>query len=313
VTDLSVAICTFNRAGLLEAALDSLARVQAPDAAWELVIVDNDEEHPVRDLADRFRDRLPIRYVLETKRGTSFARNRAVDEASAPIVLFTDDDVIFDPGWLRAMMRAIRSEPTCDFWGGRVEPIWPGEPPAWFDTEHCPMLADTVIRYNAGPDNRPWNVDQDLPFYTCNLALRVDAMRRAGGFDTKLGHRGSKRMGGEDTMMIHAITLAGGRGWYAADALLHHPVPMDRLTRSYARSFAWRQGLISIDLLKRQSAGGVPRWVYPISLRKCATGARLLLAGMLRHDAGRTFAGQFQLLFNVSKLCHALASGATRG
>ena len=44
---------------------------------------------------------LPLRYVLETTLGLSNARNRAIRERRADWILFTDDDVILDKGWLR--------------------------------------------------------------------------------------------------------------------------------------------------------------------------------------------------------------------
>ncbi len=314
--DLTVAICTYRRGELLEAALRSLTQVDKPDISWELLIVDNDAEQPVGELVARFFDELPVRYVQEPVAGTSHARNRAIEAAHAPIVLFTDDDAQFDRRWLCEIAEAITRHPDFEFWGGRIEPTWPvelGGQPGWFDLKRCPMLADTIVRYDAGEVSRQWSPDGDLPFYTCNLALRVDAVKKAGMFDTSLGHRGERRVGAEDVWMIKSIARQGGRGWYTAQAKVYHPVPADRLTKAFARRHAWRQGGISVDFLRRESRGRVPRWLYPQSLRKALSGAGQFTSGLVRADRGRAFAGQVDLLFNFSKLCHALASGGTKG
>lgn len=103
------------------------------------------------------------------------------------------------------------------------------------------MLQDTIVQYRPGLQPRAWDPKKDAPFYTANLALRVEAVRKAGMFDVNVGHCGALRMGMEDSLMVLAIAKQGGRGWYAADAVVNHPIPPERLTRKYAREFAWRQ------------------------------------------------------------------------
>lgn len=310
---LTVAICTYKRPLLLKAAMKSLAEIEKPAAPWELLIVDNDPEQPVGHIVELFEGHLPVRYVLEEQSGTSHARNRAIDEARAPIVLFTDDDATFDRDWLVQMAEAIERHPDFEFWGGRITPTWPGDKPAWFDLRRCPLLADTIVRYEAGEVSRQWDPHGDLPFYTCNLALRVDAAKKAGMFDTTLGHRGERRWGAEDVWMIKSIVRGGGRGWYAAQANVYHPVPSERLTKSYARQYAWRQGAVSVDFIRRESRGRIPRWLYPMSVRKALAGAGQFAGGLIRFDRGGAFAGQVHLLFNFSKFCHALSLPGQRG
>jgi glycosyltransferase involved in cell wall biosynthesis len=310
---ITVAICTYKRASLLKAALQSLVEIEKPDMPWELLIVDNDVEQPVDHIVKLFEDLLPIRYVLEETAGTSSARNRAINEAKAPIVLFTDDDARFDRYWLCEMANAITHHSDFDFWGGRITPIWPGTQPDWFDLGWCPLLADTIVRYNAGEVSRQWDEHGDLPFYTCNLAMRVKAVKKAGMFDTTLGHCKDRRLGAEDVWMIKSIAKRGGRGWYVAQANVYHPVPSERLTKSYARQYAWRQGQVCVDFLRRESRGRVPRWLYPMSVRKALAGVGQFAIGLVRFDRGRAFAGQLHLLFNFSKFCHALALPGAKG
>lgn len=311
MTQLTVAVCTYRRAELLPVTLESLAQAQPPDGSWELLIVDNDGDPAVRAITQRFANRLPVRYVAEPRVGIARARNCAIESAAAPVVLFADDDVVFDPQWLAAMARAIHEHPECDFWGGRIVPQWNMPQPDWFDLRRCPMLNDTIVRYDAGEQSRAWERGRDLPFYTCNLSLRVEAVRRAGLFNVGMGHVGAARGGGEDTWMIHCIARNGGKGWYAADAVLYHPVPAPRITRAYARDFAWRQGELSVEMLRLEQPA-TPRWLYPLALRQMARGMKQWLGGALHADPAEAFAGQYRLLFNFSKLYHALAWGQVK-
>ena len=348
--DLTIAICTYKRHDLLRTTLESLAACEPVDAAWELVVVDNECHENVRKIVESFEGKMQssefrvpsselpertqettrngasltrnpelgtrncpasIRYIPEPTTGTSHARNRAVKEAAAPIVLFTDDDVTFDTHWLRRMWEQIRSQATCQFWGGRVEPVWMVPKPPWFDPKYCAMLGDTIVQYARGDESRAWNPANDPPFYTANLALRVDAIRAAGGFDISVGHRGNVRMGMEDSLMVKSISKAGGRGWYVADAIVNHPVPAERMERQYARQFAWRQGWLSAEMTRRGGdLGGtrtkMPRWFYRVAMGNFVRGLAQMLAGLVTFNAAKRFGGRISMTFNFSKLWHAI-------
>jgi len=302
--NLTVAICTYRRIEPLRGALESLAACEPIDCAWELLVVDNAADSVIGEVVDSFSQKLPVRYVPEQELGTSFARNLAVREAQAPVILFTDDDVTFEPTWLSRMWRAIEQNPACDFWGGRVDPVWDLPIPSWFDIQRSPILSDCVVRYQRGDVPRYWEPLDDPPFYTANLALRVSRVADVGYFDTAVGHRGGARMGMEDSLMVRAIAGRGGRGWYAADAVVHHPVPPSRLTRRFARGFAWRQGWLSTQVHRQQDR--VPRWLYRVALTSLFAGVGHWAGGLVRFNPAEQFAGQLSALFNLSKLYHAM-------
>ena len=44
-----------------------------------------------------------VRYVCEPRPGLNWARNRAIAEARGEIIAYTDDDVVVDRGWVRAL------------------------------------------------------------------------------------------------------------------------------------------------------------------------------------------------------------------
>ena len=76
--DVTVLICTWNRAALLEETLASLAGMNVPSTIrWEVVIVDNNSTDGTRELVDRVTPTFPtpVRYVFERRQGKSFAMN----------------------------------------------------------------------------------------------------------------------------------------------------------------------------------------------------------------------------------------------
>src|SRR5437868_2219947 len=90
---LSLIICTRNRASKLSAALASLGRLQTR-FRWELIIVDNRSVDETRALIEKFRATFPqhVDYVYEPKPGLGNAHNSGLAVAQGDIIVFTDDD-----------------------------------------------------------------------------------------------------------------------------------------------------------------------------------------------------------------------------
>ena len=96
---ISVVLCTRNRAEQLRSTLESATRMRIPDGlAWEFVLVDNGSTDHTADVVADFEGRLPIRRVVETTPGLSNARNCGVAAARGDHNSWTDDDgiTVFD-------------------------------------------------------------------------------------------------------------------------------------------------------------------------------------------------------------------------
>src|SRR5688500_3500637 len=95
---VTVIICTRNRADQLRRTLESAAAVDTPEhVSWELLVVDNGSTDHTPEVVESFSGRLPIRRVSEPEAGLSNARNRGVAEAKGDYICWTDDDVLIDP------------------------------------------------------------------------------------------------------------------------------------------------------------------------------------------------------------------------
>jgi glycosyltransferase involved in cell wall biosynthesis len=93
----------------LQGCLERLAQLVYPHL--EILVVDN---APVDDSTEQLTQRLSavdvrIRYVREDRPGLSFARNRALSEATGELLAFTDDDVWVDRGWVDGLVRGFQA------------------------------------------------------------------------------------------------------------------------------------------------------------------------------------------------------------
>lgn len=258
---LTVAICTWNRAALLDETLARMQRLRVPAGIeWELIVVNNNCTDATDDVLARHALHLPLRRLVEPKPGLSNARNCAVAAATGEYVLWTDDDVLVDPDWLRAYHRAFTRWPDAAVFGGRIEPWFAGRPPAWL-VQVFPRVCCAFAARDLGGEPRP--LDRDLLPFGANMAVRTEELRRRP-FDPRLGVRPGSRIGGEETTLAAAILEAGGTGWWVPDARVRHYIPEQRQSIGYLRSFFYGGGQLWGRELKPSSTSrlfGRPRWL----------------------------------------------------
>src|SRR4051812_41536809 len=129
--DVSIVICTTDRAADLLETLESLATVRRPGST-ELLVVDNRSTDSTRQLVESTEQDFPypLRYLYENEAGKYAALNTGIRAASGRIIAATDDDARFEPDWLEKAVDGL-ARYQCDFVGGRVRPLWGGPKPAW--------------------------------------------------------------------------------------------------------------------------------------------------------------------------------------
>ena len=84
---LTIAICTWNRAAMLDRVLAHMTSLVVPPGVdWEILVVDNNSTDETDAVATKHAAHLPIRVVLESTPGISHARNRGIREARGDII-----------------------------------------------------------------------------------------------------------------------------------------------------------------------------------------------------------------------------------
>lgn len=270
--EFSVAVCTHNRARLLERALESLLSQTLSPGLFEVLVVDNASQDETPALVRRYQSRRPdVFYEHEPVLGIARARNRALQRARGRYIAFLDDDAVATPRWLEIHLRAL--EAGYQAAAGRVELEWREERPAWLLPEYDSLYA----RYYFGEE------DMDLPrdayLVTTNASFSLKLLRAMGGFDERLGHRGRLLVGGEDGDLFRRLCERGLQVRYLAGALVRHSLDPRRLTRRWLlRRMLWDgMGIASLDF--RDSRPTLRRLFYDV--RK-ALGHSLLALGRIR-------------------------------
>jgi glycosyltransferase involved in cell wall biosynthesis len=259
----SVVLCTHNRASRLSRALGSLSDLDLPAGLdWELIVVDNNSTDDTRAIVERVaaESRLPCRYLFEAHPGKSFALNAGVAQALGQVLIFTDDDVTFDPGWLRALLAAFDASDYAGV-GGQIVPVWPGPPPRWYSETGPYRLRAAVVRYQfdaAGPVS--------LPPYGANMAYRREMFERYGLFRTDIGPGPLGVMRGEDSEFGLRVLAGGERVVYVPSAIVYHPVEPERMQLRYFEHFYYGVGRMQVRAFPLPPGTarwlGIPRYLF---------------------------------------------------
>ena len=115
--DASVIICTHNpRSDYFARVLDGLRNQTLPLHKWELLIVDNASRLPLASSWD-ISWHPNARHILESELGLSHARRRGIQEASADLIIFVDDDNVLDETYLAEAIKIKQEWPSLGVWG----------------------------------------------------------------------------------------------------------------------------------------------------------------------------------------------------
>jgi glycosyltransferase involved in cell wall biosynthesis len=241
--EISVVICTFNRATMLGETLESYAAMAAGCTSMaELIIVDNNSTDDTEMVARSFltRQKNMGRYLYEPTAGLSHARNLGISEAQSGIVAFVDDDVFFEPGWTDAIVRAFREHEGAGCVGGHTTPYFETGTPPWMHPSFAYMYGSTV-----SGETPHWMEYPAHPFGV-NMAFRRKELMEEGGFDTRLGRIRDNLLSSEESLLFWRFHHAGRGCWFAPDAKLRHRIPADRTTVEWVLRRSYWQGISDI-------------------------------------------------------------------
>ncbi len=254
---VSVIIPTRNRADWLGTSLESLA-AQRTARSFEVVVADNASEDDTADVVRGWSRRDGrFRYVYEDLLGRSAALNAGIGVSRGVLLLFTDDDVILDPGWIEGyaghMLSADGRPHTWDLAGGPLMPVhlelreWP----RWLTDEALLELPSV----HHGSEARPLLEGEII--WGANMAAPKATLERLGGWDVELGHRGEDRgRTWEDLDLQQRVRKDGGSVGYAPEALVWHRTASDFVTPRAVLESAFGRGRNQ----SRWAQAGPPSW-----------------------------------------------------
>jgi GT2 family glycosyltransferase len=249
--EVTVVICTRNRARQLASVLASASAMHVPEGLqWEFLLVDNGSTDNTAEVAMGFADRLPMRVVREEVPGLSNARNRGVAEARGTYLCWTDDDVVIDPSWLTAYVAAFRAHPEAAVFGGKVIPLLEGgQAPDWFKQCQFKEPICSLLAYrDLGEAELPLSFGGNRVPYGANFAVRTAEQRQAL-YDPKLGVSPTHKRLGEESDVMYRLFKAGAKGWWVPGSKVNHIIPPARQTKAYVFEYSFLAGATMAHML----------------------------------------------------------------
>lgn len=315
--DATILICTFNRAAQLDQTLQSIAALHAPDLRWDVLVIDNNSADDTRRVvqAHQVVFPVPLTYVFEERQGKSHALNTGLQRARASVIVFTDDDVRVQQGWLEAAVRPLMQYPEVAYTGGPVRPIWGRRPPLWLD--FAGNLGGTIAIKDHGPHPFIFE-DRRRTALGVNMAVRRELFNRIGGFRPDLGRSGKSLLGQEQAEFFYRSRAVGARGLYAPDMVLDHHVPASRLTHRYFRRWWYWKGIsharlhrihsrteLGLDLNAVRRWRGVPLFI----LRNIFSHSTLALLSLVALRLTKAAEREMRLWYSVGYAIEQLRHG----
>lgn len=227
---ISIVICTYNRAGYLNDTLADLSAQNVSSAVFEILVVNNNSEDGTETVCEIFTKTNPelnFSYLTENKQGLSFARNKAAREAQTPVIIYIDDDVRLPRDYVKRALAYIEKRPSTMCAGGRIWVEFDENDTDWIPDELMPMFG----LHDLGNEDKfypPTNFPRGG-----NMMIRKSIFDAFGYFDTHLGRKGTQLLGSEEKHFFEKLRKNGIELHYWANLELTHRIGSNRLEKEY--------------------------------------------------------------------------------
>jgi glycosyltransferase involved in cell wall biosynthesis len=245
--DVTVAIRTYNGAKRLPEVLDRLQQQTGTAAiCWEVLVVDNNSQDAtaaiVATYINHWRTDCRLRYVLEPRQGSSYARDRCVWEAQGDLIGFLDDDNLPALDWVAAAYQFAQSHPRAGAFGSTIHPLLDEPLPADYDQiKHLLAMEDRGSEAFCYPkSSRQVPIGAGCVIRKQAWVECVPDRRRLRGRDDSW----QQMVGGsEDVEVMYFIHTSTWETWHNPAMEIWHHLPPQRLETNYLLKVALSSGL----------------------------------------------------------------------
>lgn len=223
---VSIVVCTYNRCGLLQNAIQSL--VNQSNQNFEIIIINNNSSDSTGEISLQYCREYPnIHYHNEYNQGLSYARNRGLNEAKGEYIGYIDDDAIAETNWIETAYKVINTYKP-DAFGGPIYPYYISEKPAWFKDEY-------EIRLHQ--DYSGW-LEKNNSMSGSNMFFKKTVLKEIGAFDVNFGMKGDRLIYGGENRPIVKMAENKKKIYYSLDLKVKHIVPEFKMDIGYQMFYA---------------------------------------------------------------------------
>jgi len=241
---VSVIVCTYS----LRRFADSKSAVQSVldqdyDDVEVILSVDRNREL-FRRFSELYEDEARVKVILNTVPGLSGARNSGVSVSTGDVLAFLDDDAVAAKDWATRLV-ALHNMENVVAAGGKIVPLWPGEPARWIPGEMYWTIGCTYKghREDLGPVRNTFG---------SNISFPRHVFDRVGRFKEEMGRVDEKAYTAEEMELCARALKAfpGSRVLYDPDAVVQHRIYVERQDIGYLLRRGFGDGL-SKAMVKR--------------------------------------------------------------
>jgi L-malate glycosyltransferase len=233
---LTVLIATYNGEKTLPAVLNAYRKLDPPDGGWKLILIDNGSTDDTGEIIKFFLPLLPIKPLLEPRRGKNVALNVGLSHIEGDLTVFTDDDVLPDANWLKELRFGADLHPEHSIFGGPILPKWETPPDDWI-LSWVPLSPTFAVL-----DDKEEGPIQNYMVYGPNMAVRSSIFRMGYKFDETMGPKGSKYPQGSETEFLMRLYKAGFKAWHCKNAVVSHMIRSHQMQKKWVLARAIRFG-----------------------------------------------------------------------
>ena len=228
---ISVVICTYNRAAYIQEAMESLYQQSLSRELFEVIVVNNNSTDHTQTICLEFIESHPdahFYYYNEPRQGASYARNSGAAYAQSPLLCFMDDDAIAEKEYLKRIIDFFAQYPDAGGLGGRIIPKYIPEEPKWMSH----YVSSLVGHFDYSPTITIFSPNK-YPLES-NMIIRKLDFDAIKGFNTALpGVVGNLRIGGEGKDFFFRLKALGRTIYYDPSIRVQHVVETAKLTKEY--------------------------------------------------------------------------------
>jgi glycosyltransferase involved in cell wall biosynthesis len=237
--DITVVICTRNRAESLRETLTCLARAEVPALHSEIVVVDNGSTDATAEVVHDAPTCRPVHYLFEPHPGKSWALNRALSDAPlGEIVAVLDDDMSPHDDWFKGVKAICDRWPNRDLFTGRSYVIWPRSAvPDWCLDPRLRGWAYSVMgncEHDAQLRDGRWFSGNHFWFRSRVLADGRKFEKSVGSLETHIEMA--------EPQFMFKLVEDGYKGIMAPDAVCGHRIQLELLQLDHMKQRARRVG-----------------------------------------------------------------------
>lgn len=200
LVNLTILICTYNRATILEECLASFVNQTIDSNQFKILIINNNSSDTTQKVAEKYANKYAnFSVIKELNQGLSYARNRGYQEAITKWVAYVDDDAKAHRNFVEQVLWTIKNY-DFDAFGGVYLPWYKYGKPKWlpenFGTNHISKTKDIK------------QVKHDC-IHGGVMVIKKEALNKTGGFPLSFGMTGEKIAYGEETALFFQMEKEG--------------------------------------------------------------------------------------------------------